>query len=120
MDTDWKGSPAGIQSITLIETLDGVEQSRTELPYTEKEASETSNYVYEIKRDFMIPAGSTMELLVEVVDEKKLRHRAIAERCEVSADGDRGDGEGPEWWRGAEAAIYDADGTLLYEIEPRY
>ncbi len=56
--------------------------------------------------------------LVEEIDGENLVHRSLVERKVVTEEGDFDrEAEKFGWWRAAEAEIYAADGTPLFEIE---
>lgn len=77
----------------------------------------TSHYYYDmLTGPIKIPFGSTLEIYVEVVDSYGLHHRAKIDHQAVDKNGVVSEDEDEWMWRNSEALIYDADGTLLWEV----
>ena len=73
-------------------------------------------YSYLINREFNIPFGSTLELLVEVVDGNGLCYRTVLEHQAVSESGKY---VNDDLWgrRDLLEQIIDVDGNILYEVD---
>lgn len=109
-----------LQSVELVEVLDGKEINRTPIDLSEEgqkayqeslrktgnpvpefasrinEASGPSyegsvHFIYYLDKDYHIPNGSMLELYVDVVDGNGLRYRSIAECLAVTSDGEPDD-----------------------------
>ena len=109
VSVEGKGQTIDVRSVAILEVLDGVEVGRTEIPLTstksnrnEEPAPETvpesgftvrgsETFYHEIDRDFNIPYGSTLELVVEVVDGNGLRYRTVLEHWSVNEKGENVD-----------------------------
>lgn len=119
-----------VQTIYLIEVLDGEVISKTEIPKNTTafqintsnghstatvvypDNQETTTYYFLVDNDPVIPSGSTYELYVEVVDNHNLHHVRLADKV-ITHD----DGPSPEFdelYHHLEALIYDENGNLLY------
>jgi hypothetical protein len=133
----------GVESVTLVEILDGQELGRTDIPldnayFFENYQNESgarpepaqpveapaqrvgtaasAPFYYALDKAYEIPFGSTLTLYIEVVDENGLRYRCIIDRQEISESGEPMDAG---YWRmGREASIYNTDGNALYEPDP--
>lgn len=145
IDLEQKGD-FQIQSIELVEILDGEELARTpvdlsfegqqayakasakyneSLTVPENLAENTdfngfAHFLYFLDKDYHIPNGSTLELYVDVVDGNGLRYRSFAECHAITADGKRDDSISDEkrLYASAEPVlIYDENGTILYQID---
>ncbi len=120
-----------VESVTLVEQLDGQEIGRTDIPLDNADFFEnyqnengarpepaqpvgtSGSFYYALNNTYEIPLGSTLILYIEVVDVNGLRYRSIIDRREINNSGERVD-EG-YWWMGMDASIYDAKGIALYE-----
>lgn len=136
ISVEGKGQTIDVQSVSLIEVLDGSEVARTEIPLTstksnrnEEPAPEpvpesgftvrgSETFYHEIDRDFNIPYGSTLELVVEVVDGNGLRYRTVLEHWSVNEKGENVDDD-LMGLRDLFEKILDADGNALYEVDER-
>lgn len=120
-----------VETIYLIEAIDGEVISKTEIPKNTTafqintqnghastatvvypDNQETTTYYFLIENEPVIPRGSTYELYVEVVDNHKLHHVRLADKVITHDDGASPDFD--ELYRHVEALIYDEDGNLLY------
>ncbi len=120
---DRNDDSVGVQSITLIEFMNGEEIERTDIPLNTvresddpnvapvapvgKAAENPSQFFYSLEKTVDITEECVYEMYVEVVDSYGLHHRVQIDRY---ADGEEWDavyGDG--------ADIYDADGNLLYD-----
>ena len=134
VSVEGKGQTIDVRSVAILEVLDGVEVGRTEIPLTstksnrnEEPAPEpvpesgftvrgSETFYHEIDRDFNIPYGSTLELVVEVVDGNGLRYRTVLEHWSVNEKGENVDDD-LMGLRDLFEKILDADGNILYEVE---
>ena len=134
VSVEGKGQTIDVRSVAILEVLDGVEVGRTEIPLTstksnrnEEPAPETvpesgftvrgsETFYHEIDRDFNIPYGSTLELVVEVVDGNGLRYRTVLEHWSVNEKGENVDDD-LMGLRDLFEKILDADGNILYEVD---
>jgi len=136
VSVEGKGQTIDVRSVAILEVLDGVEVGRTEIPLTstksnrnEEPAPEpvpesgftvrgSETFYHEIDRDFNIPYGSTLELVVEVVDGNGLRYRTVLEHWAVNENGENVDDD-MLGLRDLFEKILDADGNVLYEVDER-
>lgn len=126
-----------IQSLTLIEVLDGKEIGRTPIDmgkkaqheYAENEQAvyeeafdsyEAGTYYYPLDKEFEIPRNSSLELYVEGVDSYGLHYRALAEVFSVDESGNPCYNDDQWMLIGAEPSIYDEEGNLLFDIKEEY
>ena len=134
VSVEGKGQTIDVRSVAILEVLDGVEVGRTEIPLTstksnrnEEPAPEpvpesgftvrgSETFYHEIDRDFNIPYGSTLELVVEVVDGNGLRYRTVLEHWSVNKKGENVDDD-LMGLRDLFEKILDADGNILYEVD---
>ena len=134
VSVEGKGQVIDVRSVSILEVLDGVEVGRTEIPLTstksnrnEEPAPEpvpesgftvrgSETFYHEIDRDFNIPYGSTLELVVEVVDGNGLRYRTVLEHWSVNEKGENVDDD-LMGLRDLFEKILDADGNILYEVD---
>ena len=134
VSVEGKGQTIDLRSVAILEVLDGVEVGRTEIPLTstksnrnEEPAPEpvpesgftvrgSETFYHEIDRDFNIPYGSTLELVVEVVDGNGLRYRTVLEHWSVNEKGENVDDD-LMGLRDLFEKILDADGNILYEVD---
>lgn len=134
VSVEGKGQTIDVRSVAILEVLDGVEVGRTEIPLTstksnrnEEPAPEpvpesgftvrgSETFYHEIDRDFNIPYGSTLELVVEVVDGNGLRYRTVLEHWSVNEKGENVDDD-LMGLRDLFEKILDADGNILYEVD---
>ena len=134
VSVEGKGQTIDVRSVAILEVLDGVEVDRTEIPLTstksnrnEEPAPEpvpesgftvrgSETFYHEIDRDFNIPYGSTLELVVEVVDGNSLRYRTVLEHWSVNEKGENVDDD-LMGLRDLFEKILDADGNILYEVD---
>ena len=134
VSVEGKGQTIDVRSVAILEVLDGVEVGRTEIPLTstksnrnEEPAPEpvpesgftvrgSETFYHEIDRDFNIPYGSTLELVVEVVDGNGLRYRTVLEHWSVNEKGENVDDD-LMGLRDLFEKILDADGNVLYEVD---
>ena len=134
VSVEGKGQTIDVRSVAILEVLDGVEVGRTEIPLTstksnrnEEPAPEpvpesgftvrgSETFYHEIDRDFNIPYGSTLELVVEVVDANGLRYRTVLEHWSVNEKGENVDDD-LMGLRDLFEKILDADGNILYEVD---
>lgn len=129
-----KAQLTDVRSIVLIEMLDGVEISRTEIPLVsetaEIEAAQTTDpgfvttgsdtFICELNRDFLIPFGSTLELLVEVTDANNLHYRTIIDRWQITESGEYNYNPSNTISMALPTQqITDANGNTLYEEKAR-
>ena len=130
------GQNIDVRSVSLIEVLDGTDIARTEIPLTSTESTRneepapepvpesgftvrgSETFYHEIDRDFNIPYGSTLELVVEVVDGNGLRYRTVLEHWAVNENGENVDDD-MLGLRDLFEKILDADGNVLYEVDER-
>ena len=111
ISVEGKGQTIDVRAVSLIEELDGIEVGRTEIPLTSTERVRENNaaeepapppssgaqvngsetFYYLIDRDFIIPFGSTFELLAEVVDGNGLYYRVVLAHWAVSENGENVD-----------------------------
>ena len=130
-----KGQTINLRSISLIEELDGKEVGRTEIPLTDTESyrdnhatqepappptpemqiNDFENFYHMIDREFYIPFGSTLELIVEVVDGNGLHYRTVLEHWAVSENGENIDDDFLGL-RDLFEQITDDNGSILYEV----
>jgi len=134
VSVEGKGQTIDVRSVAILEVLDGVEVGRTEIPLTstksnrnEEPAPEpvpesgftvrgSETFYHEIDRDFNIPYGSTLELVVEVVDGNGLRYRTVLEHWSVNEKGENVDDD-LMGLRDLFEKILDADSNILYEVD---
>lgn len=134
VSVEGKGQAIDVRSVAILEVLDGSEVARTEIPLTstksnrnEEPAPEpvpesgftvrgSETFYHEIDRDFNIPYGSTLELVVEVVDGNSLRYRTVLEHWSVNEKGENVDDD-LMGLRDLFEKILDADGNILYEVD---
>ena len=134
VSVEGKGQTIDVRSVAILEVLDGSEVARTEIPLTstksnrnEEPAPEpvpesgftvrgSETFYHEIDRDFNIPYGSTLELVVEVVDGNGLRYRTVLEHWSVNEKGENVDDD-LMGLRDLFEKILDADGNILYEVD---
>ena len=134
VSVEGKGQTIDLRSVAILEVLDGVEVGRTAIPLTstksnrnEEPAPEpvpesgftvrgSETFYHEIDRDFNIPYGSTLELVVEVVDGNGLRYRTVLEHWSVNEKGENVDDD-LMGLRDLFEKILDADGNILYEVD---
>ena len=134
VSVEGKGQAIDVRSVAILEVLDGSEVARTEIPLTstksnrnEEPAPEpvpesgftvrgSETFYHEIDRDFNIPYGSTLELVVEVVDGNGLRYRTVLEHWSVNEKGENVDDD-LMGLRDLFEKILDADGNILYEVD---
>ena len=109
-----KGQVVDVQSISLIEELDGIEIGRTEIPLTITQVNGSETFYHSIDRDFDIPFGSTLELLAEVVDGNGLHYRAVLGHWSVNENGENVDGL--FGLLSSFETILDTDGNILYQV----
>ena len=141
IDVDRKNSGVSLRSLALVFLLDGEETGRmdVDMTYAGQQAylakvagssahalpdeaaflaSGASEYYCHLDRTFEIPLGSTLECYVEAVDRLGLRYRALFDLYEIDQTGAQSYNT-EKWMRiGAEPDIYDADGNVLYALEP--
>lgn len=131
--------PFQIQSVELVEVLDGEEINRTPVDLSEEgqkayqeairksgdavpevasrvtEVSGSSyegnvNFIYYLDKDFNIPNGGMLEFYVDVVDGNGLRYRSFAECIAVTADGE------PDDLRAEEMRMYAfAEAVMIFD-----
>lgn len=131
--------PFQIQSVELVEVLDGKEINRTPIDLSEEgqktyqdairksgeavpealsrvtEVSDSTyegnvNFIYYLDKDFNIPNGGMLEFYVDVVDGNGLRYRSFAECIAVTADGE------PDDLRAEEMRMYAfAEAILIFD-----
>ena len=76
VEVEWRGETVNIQSITLVECMDGKELSRTDVPlnntpfvignaHPERRMDNPSQFYYPLKKDVPIPFGSSYEMYVD-------------------------------------------------------
>ncbi|MBR4861700.1 MAG: hypothetical protein IKU09_05820 [Firmicutes bacterium] len=106
VDIDSKGDMHEIQSVHLLEVLDGKVRERTKIL-----VDENGMYTAECKEKYELPFGSRFELVAEVVDQYGLVYKSIAERW---VSDDKGQPVDEIDWLGRGAAIYNQDGKLLF------
>lgn len=134
ISVEGKGQTIDVRSVSLIEELDGKEVARTEIPLTSTESNRneepapepvpesgftvrgSETFYHEIHRNFEIPFGSTLELIVEVADGNGLCYQTVLEHWSVDENGKDVDSDmlGP---RDLFEKILDADGNILYEVD---
>lgn len=114
-----KGSPVGVQSMALVEQIDGVEVGRTEIPLSSSISIEDNihQYQYAFEDAYEIPLGSEFCLYLEVVDGDNLYHRNVLELFEAAEENIEDNAYPVQVWNGAESEIYDAEGNKLFEID---
>ena len=125
-----QGSGFAVASMAMVESIDGVESARTDMPlnttpspgvsdgrpspatrlYPEGESETDFYYVH--NKTIEIPFGSAYEMYVEVVDNHGFRHRVMLDVAAVDANGHPTDDM--NYWHGEDAGIYDADGRALW------
>ena len=125
-----------MRSVAILEVLDGVEVGRTEIPLTSTESNRENNareepapppksgmqvdgtetFYHMIDREFNIPFGSTLELIVEVVDGNGLCYRTVLAHWAVNEKGESMDDD-YLGLRDLFEQILDADGNILYEVD---
>ena len=130
-----KGQTINLRSISLIEKLDGKEVGRTEIPLTDTESYRDSHatkepapppasnftvngsetFYYLLDREFDIPFGSTLELIVEVADGNGLHYRTVLDHWSVGKDGELAADH--TFVHDLFEQITDADGNILYEVD---
>lgn len=135
ISVEGKGQIIDIQSVSLIEELDGMETNRIEIPLTNTQSSDKrrepavpeplrpgvqvdgdETFYYDLDKEFSIPFGSTMNLFAEVVDGNGLRYRVNVEHWEIDEQGQPVDDDAWAFWHMAEWII-GPDGEILYEID---
>lgn len=79
---------------------------------------QSAQYSYQLCGDFEAPFDSTLTLAIEITDAQRLRYRCKIESVQIQADGACAAAPEDWQWRGAEAEIYDHEGTLLYACDP--
>lgn len=104
---DWKN----IEEITLIECIDDKEINRMKINYDGISERTWCDW----KKEVEIPFGSTYKAYVEILDCYDLYHRNTIIIQEFDETGTQV--EDWDWWNGAEADIYDADGNPLFVNE---
>ena len=133
VSVEGKGQTIDVRSVAILEVLDGSEVARTEIPLTSTKSNRndepapepvpesgftvrgSETFYHEIDRDFNIPYGSTLELVVEVVDGNGLRYRSVLEHWSVNEKGENVDDD-YIGLRDLFEQILDADGNVLYEV----
>ena len=135
VQVDCDGEMMDIQSVSLLEVLDGEEVNRIEIPLTNTEStrhdrttakpepvrpgvtiSNGETFYYDLDKEFTIPFGSTMRVFAEVVDGNGLRYLACMEHWEIDANGNQVDNRNwalmslLEW-------IIGPDGEILFEVD---
>ena len=134
VSVEGKGQTIDVRSVAILEVLDGSEVARTEIPLTSTKSNRndepapepvpesgftvigSETFYHEIDRDFNIPYGSTLELVVEVVDGNGLRYRTVLEHWSVNEKGENVDDD-YIGLRDLFEQILDADGNILYEVD---
>ena len=134
VSVEGKGQTIDVRSVAILEVLDGSEVARTEIPLTSTKSNRndepapepvpesgftvrgSETFYHEIDRDFNIPYGSTLELVVEVVDGNGLRYRTVLEHWSVNEKGENVDDD-LMGLRDLFEKILDADGNILYEVD---
>lgn len=100
-----------IKKIELVEYMDDKEIARTNISYDD---ASTASWC-EWRKDVEIPFGSTYKVYVETVDNYGLHYHNLVLLEEIDSYGEPADDW--EWWHGAEADIYNAEGNPLYVKE---
>lgn len=136
VSVEGKGQNIDVRSVSMLEVLDGVEVSRTEIPLTSTASNRGMNvkeepappsmfgiqvngsetFYHMVDGDFNIPFGGTLELIAEVVDGNGLRYRTVLEYWAVNEKGEPDDDD----FRGLQdlfEQILDAEGNVLYEVD---
>lgn len=136
VSVEGKGQNIDVRSVSMLEVLDGVEVSRTEIPLTSTESNQGINvekepapastfgtevngsetFYHMVDGDFNIPFGSTLELIAEVVDGNGLRYRTVLEYWAVNEKGEPV-GDDFRGLRDLFEQILDAEGNVLYEVD---
>lgn len=114
-----KGTPVGVQSMALVEQIDGVEVGRTEIPLSTSISIEDNvhQYQYAFENAYEIPLGSEFCLYLEVVDGDNLYHRNVLELFDAVEENIENNADPVQVWNGAESEIYDAEGNKLFNID---
>lgn len=121
-----------MQALDLVYYIDGEEISRQDMLDLPEEGNayfgssfkttitndDPLELSYELKETFEQPAGSTMRLCVEMIDNNGLIYISIIEGCQLDANGQIVEGS-DDFWR-HECAIYDQNRQLLYGSEEGY
>jgi hypothetical protein len=138
INVERKGDTTDVQSIAMIEYIDGKETKRTDIPLNTTPSSpqsygtaymeparrvgdagaSPSYFYYPLDNDFEIPFGSTFDLYIEVVDGYGLHYRVLIDHAEVGSGGKLMDDQ-YDHWQGFGASIYDDNGNALYMIDEK-
>lgn len=104
-----------IQSISLLDILDGKERSRIDYDLNTLE-SENGYYIFyePITESYPVPKGSVHELVVEITDAYGLRYRTVVSHHAVGTEGREDTPVSPEPGYPF-VQIYDPEGNLLFE-----
>lgn len=114
-----KGSPVDVQSMALVEQIDGVEVGRTEIPLSTAISIEDNirQYQYAFEDAYEIPLGSEFCLYLELVDGDNLYHRNVLALFDAAEENMEDIAHPVQVWNGAESEIYDAEGNKLFDID---
>ncbi len=114
-----KGSPVGVQSMALVEQIDGVEVGRTEIPLSTSISIEDNirRYQYAFEDVYEIPLGSEFCLYLELVDGDNLYHHNVLALFDAAEENMEDIAHPVQVWNGAESEIYDAEGNKLFDID---
>lgn len=118
-----------IQSIALVQSIDGNEVERTELLNQEDsnavvfgktqkitiENEEPLEIDVPLNKSFSCPRGSTLRLYIEMSDSSSYIHRSLISQDSIDENGTWLDDD--SWWYGAEGSIYNSDNTLIYGFD---
>ena len=120
-----------IQSISMLEYLDGKEIEKTNIPLNTTPTQHQSGaireeparrvygdselpveYYFSLEKSVKIPFGSKYEIYIEVVDNYGFHHRVLVDGAIIGSAGNIVD-KFTNWY-GAEASVYDANGNALW------
>ena len=125
-----KENNVSVQSISMLEFIDGAETERTSIPFNSTPSTRNflmpepasrlhnesaSDFYYQLNKTAEIPFGSTYEMYIEVVDSYDLHYRVLIGRTIIDSDGNTKGGLSS--WFGTEADVYDEKGNALWITE---
>ena len=96
-----------IKEISLIKVLDGKVETQSPIKY-QFQNQLLKTFTINKKVRGKIPDGSTLELIIELVDEYGLRYQCLLQRLDSAGNG--------LWEQIRQTKIYSKDGTFLYNV----